>query len=651
MPAASSRRLAHRRRRSALVNGHAGRRDCGLPSIVVTLAMLAILRDGLRWTTEGAWVGDLPAAFQWFGLGPGGWADAASSAHAVVSIVAGRLGPQRASPPGAPSTPPAATRVGAISRACAPTRRDRRALRRLRPAHRPCGGAQRRRFAEVPGAVIGGLEMKVIAAVDRRRHRDPRRPRIHRRHRPRRRAARHDRHGPDIPRRQRVLGASPAGRDHPRGDLPSDRADRRPVTRGQRMTARAPQRVDAGGRVWRWRSRSSAPIAPNFATAGNAAEIVRLAVEVGLLALALTPIVIAGGIDLSCGRAARARGHRARRAVARCRLAVWLAGGSGALARRRRRRRAQRVAHRLRWRLPALMVTLGSLSLFRGLAEGLTGAVDNYTGLPPSLPVARARASPGDPRQAPVLLLVALGTSACCSIARPAAASTSRSARTPRPRGFAGHQSLRPAGRALRPVGTGRRARRYHLRRPPRAGQGRRGHRLRADGDHGRRARRRGDHRRRRARSGGTMLGLLAMVVLQNGLRLAALPAELAGILTGVLLMGALIWRLACAQDELAPRFRSHAGRAARQSDEMRNSQLAVLCGVILARRAASSPRRTGGWCARCGPRRPTRDAAGGGCRRRPTSQAVVVGHDAQGQGRSVLRQLPQGRRGSGGAV
>jgi ribose/xylose/arabinose/galactoside ABC-type transport system permease subunit len=41
--------------------------------------------------------------------------------------------------------------------------------------------------------------------------------------------------------------------------------------------------------------------APNFATSGNAAEIVRLGVEVGLLALALTPIVVTGGIDLSCG--------------------------------------------------------------------------------------------------------------------------------------------------------------------------------------------------------------------------------------------------------------------------------------------------------------------------------------------------------------
>src|SRR3954452_3970504 len=39
----------------------------------------------------------------------------------------------------------------------------------------------------------------------------------------------------------------------------------------------------------------------NFATAGNAFEITRLSVEVGLLALALTPIIVSGGIDLSVG--------------------------------------------------------------------------------------------------------------------------------------------------------------------------------------------------------------------------------------------------------------------------------------------------------------------------------------------------------------
>ena len=42
-------------------------------------------------------------------------------------------------------------------------------------------------------------------------------------------------------------------------------------------------------------------IAPNFLTAGNFFEIARLNVELGLLAVALTPILITGGIDLSVG--------------------------------------------------------------------------------------------------------------------------------------------------------------------------------------------------------------------------------------------------------------------------------------------------------------------------------------------------------------
>ena len=41
----------------------------GLPSIIVSLAMLVLWRDALRWVTEGSWVQDLPANFQWFGLG------------------------------------------------------------------------------------------------------------------------------------------------------------------------------------------------------------------------------------------------------------------------------------------------------------------------------------------------------------------------------------------------------------------------------------------------------------------------------------------------------------------------------------------------------------------------------------------------------
>jgi rhamnose transport system permease protein len=57
-----------------------------LPSIIVTLAMLVAWRDALRWITAGAWVQDLPANFQWFGLGQA-WGMWLIVAVAVVLLV------------------------------------------------------------------------------------------------------------------------------------------------------------------------------------------------------------------------------------------------------------------------------------------------------------------------------------------------------------------------------------------------------------------------------------------------------------------------------------------------------------------------------------------------------------------------------------
>src|SRR5262245_62080962 len=39
----------------------------------------------------------------------------------------------------------------------------------------------------------------------------------------------------------------------------------------------------------------------NFASRANAFEVMRLSVQIGLLALALTPVIVSGGIDLSVG--------------------------------------------------------------------------------------------------------------------------------------------------------------------------------------------------------------------------------------------------------------------------------------------------------------------------------------------------------------
>jgi rhamnose transport system permease protein len=74
----------------------------------------------------------------------------------------------------------------------------------------------------------------------------------------------------------------------------------------------------------------------------------------------------------------------------------------------------------------------------------------------------------------------------------------------------------------------------------------------------------------------GTVLGLFAIVVLQNGLRLSGQPAELAGILTGALLL------LTVALNRVAL-FGPHV-RTEETSEELdvKNSQVAILSAVIL---------------------------------------------------------------------
>ena len=58
----------------------------GLPAIVVTLATMVFLREGLRLATEGTWVQDLPSGFQWFGFGQSGGRFAVVAAAALVFL-------------------------------------------------------------------------------------------------------------------------------------------------------------------------------------------------------------------------------------------------------------------------------------------------------------------------------------------------------------------------------------------------------------------------------------------------------------------------------------------------------------------------------------------------------------------------------------
>jgi rhamnose transport system permease protein len=117
-------------------------------------------------------------------------------------------------------------------------------------------------------------------------------------------------------------------------------------------------------------------IGRNFVSGGNAFEIVRLSVEVGLLALAMTPVIVTGGIDLSVGSlislSAVLFGKMFRDAGLPVGVAAVLTVGIGALA------GLLNAALITVLRLPPLIVTLGSFSLFRGLAEGLTGGSDSF---------------------------------------------------------------------------------------------------------------------------------------------------------------------------------------------------------------------------------------------------------------------------------
>jgi rhamnose transport system permease protein len=117
-------------------------------------------------------------------------------------------------------------------------------------------------------------------------------------------------------------------------------------------------------------------IGRNFVSGENAFELLRLSVEVGLLALAMTPVIVTGGIDLSVGNliglCAVLFGMMFRNAGLPVGIAAVLTLGVGALA------GLLNAVLITGLRIPPLIVTLGSYSLFRGLAEGLTGGSDYF---------------------------------------------------------------------------------------------------------------------------------------------------------------------------------------------------------------------------------------------------------------------------------
>ncbi|HVS53196.1 MAG TPA: ABC transporter permease [Opitutaceae bacterium] len=117
-----------------------------------------------------------------------------------------------------------------------------------------------------------------------------------------------------------------------------------------------------------------------FGTLDRQFDILRHSCEIGLLAVALTPVIITGGIDLSVGSLLglcailfgkfwHDGGLTIPTAIA---LTLVIGAAAGGL----------NAALITALRLPPLIVTLGTYSLFRGLAEAITHGAITYTNFP-----------------------------------------------------------------------------------------------------------------------------------------------------------------------------------------------------------------------------------------------------------------------------
>jgi rhamnose transport system permease protein len=316
-------------------------------------------------------------------------------------------------------------------------------------------------------------------------------------------------------------------------------------------------------------------LAQQFFTLGNFFEILRFSTEIGLLALASTPIIVTGGIDLSVGSmmglaavvfGAAWRDWHFSIPAAIC-VALLLGAGGGGL-------NAVLIS---RFNIPPLIVTLGSYSMYRGLAEAITHGMASYSGFPSSfLYLGQGYFWGWLPVQVPIFVLILIGYVVLLH--------RSAFGRTLYAIGFTA-AGARYAGIPVRKrvaviyvlsgVVSSVAAIIYvaHL------GQ------ARADTGSGYEL----DAITAVVLGGtsvfggrgtiwGTVFGLFFLSILQNGLHLAALPSELTGVLTGVLLIAII------SADQLRNRVQARPKIIFADPEifSMKNSQVAIVCAAVL---------------------------------------------------------------------
>jgi ribose/xylose/arabinose/galactoside ABC-type transport system permease subunit len=144
-----------------------------------------------------------------------------------------------------------------------------------------------------------------------------------------------------------------------------------------------------------------------FLDGSNVSNIFRHSVEIGLLALAMTPVILTGGIDLSVGSmmglCAVCFGMLVKDAGMSPLVAGILSVGIGTLG------GALNAFLIARMKLPPLIVTLGTFSLFRGLAEAITEGSKSYSGFDKSFLALGNSDIAGIPAQLWIFIPVAIG--------------------------------------------------------------------------------------------------------------------------------------------------------------------------------------------------------------------------------------------------